>query len=295
MNEMIRPQDLPKWVPGDVLLASDEAGWSNVMLRSYHYSPSEVYVPPMRDFMLVAYGSGPTPMDRKVDGPWLHEFMVPGNISLLTRAEESQWHWTSDIEVTHLYLTHDKLAKTSGEMYDRDIDEVKLRDVLKIDDPMLRHGIAALANEIRSDHLGGRLYVDAITTQICIQILRRYASVAFRENQGPCGLSPIQAKMVEEYIEVNLDQQLSLDELAEVAHISSSHFLRQFKQRFGVAPHSYVVQRRLLCAQQLLTKTALAIKQISARSGFFDQSHMTRVFQKHLGTTPNAFREQARR
>jgi AraC family transcriptional regulator len=295
MTEPISPQELPRWVPGQILLASDEQGWSNVMLRSYRYAPSEVYVPPMRDFMLVAYGCGPTSMDRKVDGPWLHEFMVPGNVSLLTRAEESHWHWTSDIEVTHLYLTHDMLAKISAEIFDRDIDDVKLQDVLKINDPMLRAGIAALAQEVGSDSPGGRLYVDALTTQICIQILRRYAAVVFREHRLIGGLTPLQAKMVSEYIEINLDQQLTLDELAEIAHVSASHFLRQFKQRFGTAPHCYVIQRRVACAQRLLAKTSLAIKQISARSGFSDQSHMTRVFQKHLGTTPSAYREQSRK
>lgn len=294
MAELMKPQELPKWVPGKVLLASDDLGWSNVMLRSYQYDPSDVYVPAMRDFMLVAYRRGPTSMDRKVDGPWSHEFMIPGNVSLLTRAEESHWHWTSDIEVTHLYLTRDVLAKVSAETFDRDIADVRLRDVLKTDDPVLRCGIAAVADEVRGNNLGGRLFVDAVATQICIQILRRYATVVFRENRSTLGLSPMQAKMVSDYIEVNLDQQLTLDELAEVAHVSSSHFLRQFKLRFGCAPHCYVIQRRLACAQRLLSKTALPIKEISAKSGFSDQSHMTRVFQRYMNTTPNAYREAAR-
>jgi len=294
MAELMKPQDLPRWVPGQVLLASDELGWSNLMLRSYHYDPSDVYVPAMRDFMLVAYRRGPTSMDRKVDGPWSHEFMVPGNVSLLTRAEESHWHWTSDIEVTHLYLTRDILAKVSAETFDRDIADVRLRDVLKTDDQVLRSGIAAVAEEVRGKNLGGRLFVDAVATQICIQILRRYATVVFRESRSTTGLSPMQSKMVADYIEVNLDQQLTLDELAEVAHVSSSHFLRQFKLRFGCAPHCYVIQRRLACAERLLAKTTLPIKEISAKSGFSDQSHMTRVFQRFLKTTPNAYREASR-
>lgn len=293
MPELMKPQELPKWVPGKVLLASDNFGWSNVMLRSYQYDPSDVYVPAMRDFMLVAYRRGPTSMDRKVDGPWSHEFMIPGNVSLLTRAEESHWHWTSDIEVTHLYLTRDLLAKISAETFDRDIEDVRLRDVLKTDDQLLRSGIDAVAQEVRGNNLGGRLFVDAVATQICVQILRRYATVVFRGSRSPCGLSPMQAKMVSDYIEVNLDQQLSLDELAAVAHVSSSHFLRQFKLRFGCAPHCYVIQRRLACAQRLLSKTTLPIKEISAKSGFSDQSHMTRVFQRYVGTTPHAYREAA--
>lgn len=294
MAELMPPQELPRWVPGKVVLASDDLGWRNVMLRSYQYAPSDVYVPAMRDFMLVAYRQGPTSMDRKVDGPWSHEFMVPGNVSLLTRAEESRWHWTSDIEVTHLYLTRDVLAKVSAEAFDRDISDVRLQDVLKTDDQVLRGGIAAVAEEVRGHNLGGRLFVDAVTTQVCLQILRRYATVVFREHHASSGLSPLQAKMVADYIEVNIDQQLTLDELAEVAHVSSSHFLRQFKLRFGSAPHCYVIQRRLACAQRLLAKTRLPIKEVSAKSGFSDQSHMTRVFQKYVKTTPSAYREAAR-
>ncbi len=294
MAELIRPDELPQWVPGKVLLASNDEDWGNVVLRSYRYDPSDVFVPPMRDFMLVAYRQGPTTMDRKVGGPWTREFMVPGNVSLLTRAEQSHWHWTSDIEVTHLYLTRELLAKVSAEMFDRDITDVRLQDVLKTDDPILLGGIAAVADEVRTNSTGGKLFVDSVVTQICIQILRRYAVVVFREARATGGLSPLQAKMITDYIEIHLDQPLSLDDLAKVINVSSSHFLRQFKLRFGSAPHHYVIQRRLARAQQLLARTSLAIKEISANSGFADQSHMTRLFQRYLNTTPSAFRASAR-
>ncbi len=290
MTELLRSEDLPRWVPGKILLASDQLGWGQVLLRSYRYAPSEVFVPPMRDFLLIAYREGPTAMDRKVDGPWSRELVVPGNVSLLTRAEESHWHWTSEIEVTHIYLTRELLANVSAEVFDRDIADLHLQDILKTDDFVLRSGIAALTEEAQTHSLGGRLFVDTITTQLCIQLLRKYATVVFPENRSTAGLSPLQAKLVAEYIEVNIDQQLSLAELARVAHVSASHFLRQFKLRFGTAPHYYVTQRRLACAQRLLSKTGLPIKEIAAKSGFSDQSHMTRVFQKYLRATPNAYR-----
>lgn len=294
MTDLIRPEELPQWVPGKVLLASDDKDWGNVVLRSYRYDPQDVLVPAMRDFMLVAYRRGPTPMDRKVEGPWSREFIVPGNVSLLTRAEESHWHWTSDIEVTHLYLTRELLAKVSAEMFDRDIADVRLQDVLKTDDPVLLGGIAAVAEEVRTNSTGGKLFVDSVVTQICIQILRRYAVVEFREARVSGGLSPLQAKMVTDYIELHLEQPLSLDDLAKVVNVSASHFLRQFKLRFGCAPHHYVVQRRLARAQQLLERTSLALKEVSANSGFADQSHMTRLFQRYLNTTPSAYRASVR-
>jgi AraC family transcriptional regulator len=230
-------------------------------------------------------------MDRRVDGPWSRELLVPGNVSLLTRVEPSYWHWTADIEVTHLYLSQEVLARVSADVFDRDIADVRLKDVLKVDDDVLRGSIAAMAEEVQTNNLGGQLFVDALATQACIQILRHHALVTFREKPvAGTGLSSLQAKIVSRYIEENLDQQLRLAELASVARISVTHFLRQFKRRFGCAPHVYVIQRRLARAQRLLTKTTLSIKEVAASSGFADQSHMTRAFQKYLRTTPGAYR-----
>lgn len=294
MAELLQPDELPRWVPGKIVLASDQLGWRNVLVRAYEYEPSDVFVPAMRDFLLIAYREGPTSMDRKVSGPWTREFVVPGNVSLLTRAEESHWHWGSDIGVIHLYITQDALAAVSEEVFDRDIADVHLRDVLKSDDPTLLGGIVALAEEATANSLGGRLFVDTVTTQLCIQILRKYASVKFRENRLPTGLSTLQAKLVEEYIELNIDKQLSLAELSGVARVSTSHFLRQFKRRFGTAPHCYVIERRLACAKNLLSRTHLPLKDIASQAGFSDQSHMTRMFQRHLGATPGTYRTAMR-
>jgi AraC family transcriptional regulator len=125
---------------------------------------------------------------------------------------------------------------------------------------------------------------------VCVPILRRFADVSFREDRSTAGLSPLQTKMVAGYIEANLERQLSLEELAQIAHVSASHFLRQFKRRFGCAPHCYVIQRRLACAQRLLSKTRLPIKEIALKCGFSDQSHMTRMFQRYLNATPQGYR-----
>jgi AraC family transcriptional regulator len=100
----------------------------------------------------------------------------------------------------------------------------------------------------------------------------------------------VQARVLTDYIEANLDRQLSLEELAAITRTSASHFLRQFKMRFGMPPHAFVLKMRIARAQRLLTRTALPIKDISSQSGFSDQSHMTRVFQRFVQTTPFNYR-----
>lgn len=238
--------------------------------------------------MLVAYRQGPNRTDRKVAGPWSHELliMVPGNVSLLTGAEVSHWHWTKEIQVTHLYLSVGILAKAAAESFDRDVVGVTLRDILKIDDDLLRGNTAALADEARSNMLGGQLLVDAVATQVCVQILRRYSTVAFREARMTSALSPMQAKKVTNYIEEHLHPQLVWNGLAALTRVSCSHFLRQFRLRFGCTPHDYVLQQRIAGTRHLLKKTKLSLKAVSADSG--------RVFQRFLHTTTSIYRESLR-
>ena len=77
MAHLIQYKELPEWVPGRILLSSDDLGWKNVALRSYHYHGQDVLVPAMSDFMIVGYQGGVTPMQRRLEGGWKKEVMSP--------------------------------------------------------------------------------------------------------------------------------------------------------------------------------------------------------------------------
>ena len=290
MFDLIPPERLNTWVPGEVLVTSDRMGWNDVSLCSYRYEPLDVEVPALRDFTLVAFTKGTTQIERHVEGPSKHETVGPGDVAVMTRGAMSHWHWDAPIDVVHLYLKHQMLSKVCADVLDRDIADIHLKDVLRADDIMLNRSIVSINEEATNENLGGRLYVDSVSTQICVHLLRNYANVCYRSRDVSSGLSPAQVRQVEAYVEANLDTQLSLEELAAITRTSTSYFLRQFKLRFGMPPHMYVIQRRINHAQHLLTKTALPIKAIACKSGFSDQSHMTRLFQRLLNTTPSAYR-----
>ena len=102
LREYISYEELPNWVPGRVLLASDGLGWKNVACRAYHYAGQDVIVPQMKDFMLVGYRGGVTPMQRRFDGRWTKETLVPGAASLLTRAQQVSWNWKEPIDAAYV-------------------------------------------------------------------------------------------------------------------------------------------------------------------------------------------------
>jgi AraC family transcriptional regulator len=90
MTTIITPSEVPKYVPGAVTAASDGLGWNGVWLRGYRYTGLDVLVPPVRDFTIVSYRGGNTLMERRYEGVWTKTRCGPGDVSLLTRSQQSQ-------------------------------------------------------------------------------------------------------------------------------------------------------------------------------------------------------------
>ena len=97
-------------------------------------------------------------------------------------------------------------------------------------------------------------------------------------------------RRVIEYIQQNLDQALTLAELAAMVYMSPYHFARLFKRSTGVPPHRFVVRQRITRACAILATPELSITQISRMVGFRTPSHFSAVFRRATGLTPNRYR-----
>ena len=290
MAELIAPEDLPTWVPGKILSRSDGLDWKGVALRSYRYKGQDVEIPAMRDFMLVSYRIGVTPMERRFDGRWSRETCGPGTVSLLTRSQQSHWHWTEDVDVTHVYLTLDLVSDVATEVLGRQVEDVSLADVLRTDDPIMTAAVNAIAAEAADVGMGGALYVEAVARQLIIHLLRNYAAVRAPAPGRNGQFTAAQRRAVVDFIDVHLHTVLDLRTMAAAVNLSASSFARHFKRSFGVAPYAYVMGCRLERARRLLAGTPRSVKEVAGVCGFSDQAHLTRLFVRHYGTTPSAFR-----
>jgi AraC-like DNA-binding protein len=83
-------------------------------------------------------------------------------------------------------------------------------------------------------------------------------------------------------------EQITLAEAGRLLHVSSAHLVRCFTRTFGISPHRYVVSRRIEAARARLLDGG-SPSQVAAGVGFHDQSHLTRHFKRHVGTTPARF------
>jgi transcriptional regulator GlxA family with amidase domain len=104
------------------------------------------------------------------------------------------------------------------------------------------------------------------------------------------GLPPRAVRRVREYIEAHLEENVSIQVLADIAGLSLAHFARAFKRSEGLTPHDYLMQCRVRRAQDLLARTEMPLSEIALASGFADQSHFARRFKEHVGVTPGSYR-----
>jgi AraC-like DNA-binding protein len=95
-----------------------------------------------------------------------------------------------------------------------------------------------------------------------------------------------------EYLHDRISQEVTLDDLGTETGLTKFHLLRAFRSRFGLPPHAYQLQQRILQAKRLLT--SFSPSYVALECGFSDQSHFTRVFRAHTGTTPGRYARQFR-
>jgi AraC family transcriptional regulator len=93
------------------------------------------------------------------------------------------------------------------------------------------------------------------------------------------------------FLNANYPDRLPLAKIAQVAGVHPVHLMRTFRQVHGCTLGLYVQRLRIECARRKLISTDLAITEIALACGFCDQSHFTRVFRSHVGTSPRRFRE----
>lgn len=102
-------------------------------------------------------------------------------------------------------------------------------------------------------------------------------------------LEPLLAWLVE-----NLDQPVTVDDLAVRAHMAPRTFARRFKAETGVTPHDWLTGQRVLLARRLLEDTELAVEAVASHAGFGDAVNLRHHFTRRVGATPQAYRRTFR-
>nr|WP_095876756.1 AraC family transcriptional regulator [Streptomyces sp. TLI_235] len=150
-------------------------------------------------------------------------------------------------------------------------------------DPVLRRHIGrlhtALAN--RGDELEAESRLALVGRRLRAHLRPRSAVDSPACDRGV-------ARNLRDLLDARLLEGITLDEAAGLLHAHPAHLVRAFGAAFGIAPHQYVMSRRVDRARRLLLD-GQPPSRVATAVGFYDQPHLTRHFKRVLGTTPGRY------
>jgi len=199
--------------------------------------------------------------------------------------------------IVHIYLPLSHFAPGN---FDINIDQAAagaLNYERAFEDPLVAEIGCAIASELQTETAAGSLLVEALASSLAARLLQKHVSGSSAQSflhRPSQGLDRRRLYRVLNYIDANLEGDLSIERMAAIACLSRYHFARAFRQAVGQSPHRYVSAKRLERAKALLVRGDRPLVDIALALSFSSQANFTRAFRQATGQAPGQFRQGLR-
>jgi len=294
---MDHPYSIPLWRTSRELLP-DNAGsrlvlssvgtkWKDVVVEQHHFPSNELADVMFKQHVIVVTVGHAITCEFKKEGRFQHVFKASGAISffpsyqpffLRLKVEKGMF-----ANVLLLALDSAFVSRTAVGL-DLDSDHIELVEQHGGTDPTLHHIAMALQAGVQTGDAVDRMYGEALSTALAVRLLRKYGAAVPGPKSG--GLPREKLVRAVEYIQDQLNADLTVSRIAQAVYMSPYHFSRLFKESTGQSPYQYVVEARARKAKELLATGKFTISEAAYHVGFVDQSHLTRHFKRVFGLPP---------
>jgi AraC family transcriptional regulator len=293
------PHSIPPWrrnerlLPGNALsqivLSSLGTRWNDILVEQHNVPNSELAdVAYQRHVVVINIGHSTT-WEFKKEGRFRRFFKARGAISFFP----SHQPFSGRLKVARggfanvLFLALDPVfVSRIAEGLELDSDRIELVEQRRSTDRTLRHIALALRAGVQTGDALDRMYGEALSTALAVHLLREYGAAVLGPKRRYGGLPREKLVRAVEYIQDQLDTDLTVSGIAQAVGLSPYHFTRLFKESTGQPPYRYVVEARVRKAKELLTTGRFTISEAAYHVGFVDQSHLTRHFKRIFGLPP---------
>jgi AraC family transcriptional regulator len=269
----------PEWT-------SVSAGWKNVALYQWNGSVEECELQVRNEPALFLHIGG-GPMSLRADAHWSKKQSYPGMLTFVPPATKLTCHLGGKVRSLAAYL-NPACFDTAAELESFSILSNRLHFLCGFKDDLLSASIRSLADEMKNPNQVGSLFADSLANAVGLHLLRK--CIADKDSQKCQTLSRSALRKALDLIEDSIETGISLETLSSTVGLSRAHFSKAFKNSTGMAPHSYLTNRRIARACEFLSTTHEPIVQVAIRCGFWSQAHFTEYFRRSTGMTPSNFR-----
>jgi AraC family transcriptional regulator len=192
----------------------------------------------------------------------------------------------------HLYLPAAVFRKLADDFNLPGAPAPSIRYVAGVRDEIINQIGLSIISAMTNETAAGRMFVETASATLAARLLESYCDNGACQSSEPTThrLDEARLRRVLDHILMNLDKEITLAQLAQVAGLSVFYFARTFTRAMGVAPHRYVSRMRLENAMAEIAAGKLPLVEIGFKAGFSSQASFTRAFHRAAGLTPGEYR-----
>ena len=278
-----------------LLKNKNNIGGLKVDVTTYHQFEFALHTHEYHELLVILSGTGV----HLVNGVEYHA--IAGDVFVMRTGDSHAWHNTQHMRFLNLIYTEENLKALGAPVRTLEgfqrlfVIDVALRNAERPYSAMFHLSGAALAQiepliEALSHEYAAKLpasetMLSAYFQQIIVQLCR------FHDQEAPAMPHPdLPLAMAVSHLEAHFDEDLRLEDLADIAHLSVNHFVHQFGRIFGLPPMRYLKELRVQRACTLLRTTSMSVTEVAAAVGLVDSNYFSRVFTSVMGLSPTKFR-----
>ncbi|MEG3177748.1 AraC family transcriptional regulator [Sphingomonas sp. RB3P16] len=198
-------------------------------------------------------------------------------------------------EVLHIYIPQHTFVQAQRE-WGLQCTAHNIRYECEVSDPIINNITREIVRELRNESSSGGLKIDALAIELITTLATDHLETS---SKIPVALAkglldPKRLARVLHFIEDNLEEGISVKEIADAACFSQFHFMRAFQLAMGRSPHAYLSERRLDRAKHLLAYSDTPLVDISLTCQFSGQANFTKAFKRATGISPGRYRQACR-
>jgi AraC family transcriptional regulator len=213
-----------------------------------------------------------------------------GEWIFIPHAEISGSRWLHDSLCMHVYLEPSFVSNLISTNFAA--EKVLFKPLIGCEDPIVKNLLELFKQEFALNGLTDLLYTEALATALSLHLIRTYADRQPSETVRAVYSHQSQLDEAIDYIERNLEREITVQALAERARLSISVFAHSFKKIMGISPYQFIITKRLERAIELLLDrdVNLPISKICQMCGFSSSSAFATRFRQKYGISPAKYR-----
>lgn len=285
LNEMARILDRPP------VLVTEKLRGETRLTRRWIHGALHDRLPALPGHVIVAHHGGDAEIVLRSEGLRLASHTRAGTIVIIPEGLDGRWDIGSSADVSHVYLTAERL-QASAEML-TDGRRVELVPRVGFEDPTATRILGLLCDEATVTDSSTRLFLEQAVDLLCLQLVRGHSNFGKISTQPPRrGLADWQVKRVTTYMKERLEEDIGLNELAALVNLSRFHFCTAFRMATGRTPYEWLMHQRIMRAKELLADPLLKVTEVALCVGYDTPSSFAAAFRKVAGVTPTEFRRR---